>query len=167
MNVRVQTDGPVTAVQKKKRLKLILPFFRQYRIQIFLGMVCMIIVDGTQLIVPQVIRSVVDTLDAGSLDRGMLIRQCVFILGLGMLMAVLRYAWRILLMGSARNLEKGIRDQLYAHIMALDPAFFDRVNTGDIMAHATSDINHVRMASDSGLSFWWIRCFWAAPFWPS
>ncbi len=132
-------------------MKLILPFFRQYKAQILLGMICMIIVDGTQLIVPQVIRSVVDTLAAGSLDRAVLIRQCVFILGLGVLMAVLRYAWRILLMGSARNLEKGIRDQLYAHIMALDPAFFDRVNTGDIMAHATSDINHVRMAFGFGI----------------
>ncbi|MCF8074817.1 MAG: ABC transporter ATP-binding protein/permease [Desulfotignum sp.] len=132
-------------------MKLILPFFRQYKAQILLGMVCMIIVDGTQLIVPQVIRSVVDTLDAGSLDRAVLIRQCIFILGLGVLMAVLRYAWRILLMGSARNLEKGIRDQLYTHIMALDPAFFDRVNTGDIMAHATSDINHVRMAFGFGI----------------
>jgi ATP-binding cassette, subfamily B, multidrug efflux pump len=132
-------------------LKLILPYFRQFRAHILLGMVCMIIVDGTQLIVPQVIKSVVDTLAAGSLDRGVLIRQCGFILGLGALMAVLRYAWRMLLMGSARNLEKGIRDQLYARIMSLDPAFFDRVKTGDIMAHATSDINHVRMAFGFGI----------------
>jgi ATP-binding cassette, subfamily B, multidrug efflux pump len=132
-------------------LKLIFPYFRQFRIQILLGMVCMIIVDGTQLIVPQVIRSVVDTLSQGSMDRKVLILQCVFILGLGLLMAVLRYAWRMLLMGSARNLEKDIRNRLYAHIMALDPGFFDRVNTGDIMAHATSDINHVRMAFGFGI----------------
>lgn len=132
-------------------MKLILPYFRQFRVQILLGMVCMIIVDGTQLIVPQVVRSVVDTLAAGSLDRGVLLLQCVFILGLGVLMTVLRYAWRMLLMGSARNLEKGIRDQLYARIMSLDPAFFDRVKTGDIMAHATSDINHVRMAFGFGI----------------
>jgi ATP-binding cassette, subfamily B, multidrug efflux pump len=132
-------------------LKLIFPYFKQFRIQILLGMVCMIIVDGTQLIVPQVIRSVVDTLAQGSMDRKVLILQCVFILGLGLLMAVLRYAWRMLLMGSARNLEKDIRNRLYAHIMALDPGFFDRVNTGDIMAHATSDINHVRMAFGFGI----------------
>ncbi|MDT8378579.1 MAG: ABC transporter ATP-binding protein [Desulfotignum sp.] len=151
MNSQVQADAAVTADRKGGGLKLILPFFRQYKTQILLGMICMIIVDGTQLIVPQVVRSVVDTLAAGSLDRAVLIRQSVFILGLGVLMAILRYAWRILLMGSARNLEKGIRDQLYAHIMTLDPAFFDRVNTGDIMAHATSDINHVRMAFGFGI----------------
>ena len=151
MRFQTQTEADFSSGRETGPLKLILPYFRQFKAQILLGMVCMIIVDGTQLIVPQVVKSVVDTLDTGSLDRMMLMGQCGLILGLGALMAVLRYVWRMLLMGSARNLEKGIRDQLYTHIMGLDPAFFDRVNTGDIMAHATSDINHVRMAFGFGI----------------
>lgn len=114
-------------------------------------MVCMIIVDGAQLIVPQIVKSAVDVLSSDNLDHTILLRQCVFILGLGVVMTVLRYVWRMLLMGSARNLEKGIRNQLFAHALALDPAFYDRVKTGDIMAHATSDINHVRMAFGFGI----------------
>ncbi|HKL01970.1 MAG TPA: ABC transporter ATP-binding protein [Desulfotignum sp.] len=132
-------------------MKLILPYFRQFKVQILLGMVCMIIVDGAQLIVPQIVKSAVDVLASDSLDRAMLVQQCIFIAGLGVVMTVLRYVWRILLMGSARNLEKGIRNQLFAHAMTLDPAFYDRVKTGDIMAHATSDINHVRMAFGFGI----------------
>jgi ATP-binding cassette subfamily B protein len=151
MSLQNQTDADAVPGRKTGGLKLIFPYFRQYRAQILLGMICMIVVDGMQLIVPQVVKSVVDTLDAGGLDRMVLMGQCGLILGLGLVMAVLRYAWRMLLMGSARNLEKGIRDQLYTHIMGLDPAFFDRVNTGDIMAHATSDINHVRMAFGFGI----------------
>ncbi len=54
-------------------------------------------------------------------------------------------------MGSAREVEKGIRDDLFNHILNLDMAYFDTVKTGDIMAHATSDINHVRMAFGFGL----------------
>ncbi|MCA1785215.1 MAG: ABC transporter ATP-binding protein, partial [Desulfobacteraceae bacterium] len=132
-------------------MKLILPYFRQFKVQILLGMVCMIIVDGAQLIVPQIVKSVVDVLASDNLDRNILLRQCIFIVGLGVIMTVLRYAWRMLLMGSARNLEQGIRNQMFAHILALDPAFFDRVKTGDIMAHATSDLNHVRMAFGFGI----------------
>ncbi len=132
-------------------MKLILPYFRQFKVQILLGMVCMIIVDGAQLIVPQIVKSAVNVLSSDNLDHNILLRQCVFILCLGVVMTVLRYAWRMLLMGSARNLEKGIRNQLFAHAMALDPAFYDRVKTGDIMAHATSDINHVRMAFGFGI----------------
>lgn len=151
MSLQNQTDADAVPGRKTGGLNLIFPYFRQYKAQIFLGMVCMIVVDGMQLIVPQVIKSVVDTLDAGGLDRMVLMGQCGLILALGVMMAVLRYAWRMLLMGSARNLEKGIRDQLYTHIMGLDPAFFDRVHTGDIMAHATSDINHMRMAFGFGI----------------
>lgn len=118
-------------------------------------MVCMIVVDLAQLLVPQVVKTAVDTLAEGAaggagLDRSVLAAQCLFIIILGIGMAVLRYGWRMLLMGSARGLEKGLRNHLFRHVLSLDPAFFDRVKTGDIMAHATSDINHVRMAFGFG-----------------
>ncbi len=111
----------------------------------------MVIVDATQLIIPQIIKQAVDTLDKGSFDSNILFFQCAYILFLGFVMAVLRYGWRNLLMGSARDLENGIRDEIFNHILTLDMAYYNRTKTGDIMAHATSDINHVRMAFGFGL----------------
>ncbi len=111
----------------------------------------MVLVDGAQLIIPQIIKSAVDTLTTTQIDRYVLIRQCLIIAALGLAMAILRYAWRILLMGSARDVEKGIRNDLYRHVLELDMVYFDRVKTGDIMAHATSDIAHVRMAFGFGV----------------
>jgi len=111
----------------------------------------MILVDGAQLIIPQVIKTAVDTLALDRIDRSILVRQCLIIAALGLGMADLRYGWRILLMGSARDVERGIRDDLYRHVLDLDMVYFDRVKTGDIMAHATSDIAHVRMAFGFGL----------------
>ncbi len=111
----------------------------------------MIIVDATQLVVPQIIKQAIDTLSKGSFNPDLLFFQCGYILALGLVMAVLRYGWRNLLMGSARDLENGIRDELFNHILSLDMAYYDRIKTGDIMAHATSDINHVRMAFGFGL----------------
>ncbi len=111
----------------------------------------MVIVDLTQLVIPQIIKTVIDTLTAGSFDTKTLLSQCVFIIVLGLAMAGLRYGWRNLLMGTARDVERGIRDSLFAHVLNLDMTFYDKVKTGDIMAHATSDINHVRMAFGFGL----------------
>lgn len=54
-------------------------------------------------------------------------------------------------MGTARDLENSIREELFSHVLNLDPAYYDKTKTGDIMAHATSDINHVRMAFGFGL----------------
>ena len=111
----------------------------------------MIIVDGTQLVIPQIIKQAIDTLNQANLNTTTLLYQCVFIIFLGLVMAALRFAWRNLLMISARDVERGIRDDLFDHVLHLDMAFHDTVKTGDIMAHATSDINHVRMAFGFGL----------------
>lgn len=133
-------------------MKLILPYFRKNLNKILAGIFCMVVVDLAQLIVPQIIRQVVDSLAATAVpDRQALAVQCLVIVGLGIFMAALRYSWRILLMGSARDLERGLRDSLYAHALSLDMGYYDRTKTGDVMAHATSDLNHVRMAFGFGI----------------
>jgi len=111
----------------------------------------MIFVDALQLVIPQIVKNAIDTLASATFDNKTLIVQCSFIVLLGIVMAVLRYGWRNLLMGSARNVENGIRDDLFKHILSLDMAYLDKVKTGDIMTHATSDINHIRMAFGFGL----------------
>jgi len=132
-------------------LKLIYPYFKKNLKKILLGILCMIIVDVMQLVIPQIIKNAIDTLSAGSFDNKTLIVQCGYIVFLGLFMAVFRYGWRNFLMTSARNVEQGIRDDLFKHVLSLDMAYLDKVKTGDIMAHATSDINHIRMAFGFGL----------------
>ena len=132
-------------------MELILPFFKKNILKILGGIGCMVVVDLAQLAVPKIIQQAVDTLATATLDRNTLLLQCLFIVGLGLFMALLRYGWRILLMGAARDLERGIRDRLYTHVLTLDMGYYDKTKTGDIMAHATSDINHVRMAFGFGL----------------
>ena len=111
----------------------------------------MVIVDIAQIIVPQIIKDIIDKLATDSFDSKTLFYQCMFILFLGLCMALLRYGWRNLLMGSARSVEKSIRDDLFKRVLSLDMAYLDKVKTGDIMAHAVSDINHIRMAFGFGL----------------
>ena len=132
-------------------MKLIYPYIKKNLLKIVLGILCMILVDGAQLIVPQIIKNAIDTLSSSTFDSKTRWIQGTFIILLGLAMAGLRYGWRNLLMGSARHLEKGIRDDLFQHVLSLDMAYYDNVKTGDIMAHATSDINHVRMAFGFGL----------------
>ncbi|MCK5163842.1 MAG: ABC transporter ATP-binding protein [Desulfobacula sp.] len=132
-------------------MKLIYPYIKKNFHKILLGILCMIIVDAAQLVIPQIVKNAIDSLSIGSFDNKTLVFQCMFILFLGLAMAGLRYGWRNLLMGSARNVEKGIRDDLFRHVLNLDMAYYDKVKTGDIMAHAVSDINHIRMAFGFGL----------------
>jgi len=132
-------------------LKLILYYFKKNLKKIAAGVFCMIVVDLLQLVIPQIVSRAVDILADAHFDRHVLFVQCAVIVGAGLLMTLLRSGWRMLLMSSARDLERGIRDDLYAHMLSLDTAYYDKTRTGDIMAHATSDILHVRMAFGFGI----------------
>ena len=132
-------------------MKLIFYYFRKNIGKIAAGIFCMIVVDLLQLVVPQIVSRAVDILADAHFDRHVLWVQCAVIVGAGLFMALLRSGWRILLMGAARDLERGVRDDLYAHMLGLDTAFYDKTRAGDIMAHATSDILHVRMAFGFGI----------------
>jgi ATP-binding cassette subfamily B protein len=54
-------------------------------------------------------------------------------------------------MGTARRVEEGLRNRLFAHVQTLSAPYFDKAKTGDLMAHATNDIQNVRMATGMGI----------------
>ena len=40
---------------------------------------------------------------------------------------------------------------LFFHIQTLSSSYFDKTKTGDLMAHATNDVQHIRMAVGMGM----------------
>jgi ATP-binding cassette subfamily B protein len=67
------------------------------------------------------------------------------------MMALLRFVWRRFLIGTSREIEKDIRNRLFSHIQTLSANYFGTTKTGDLMAHATNDINNIRMAVGMGM----------------
>ncbi len=130
---------------------LIAPYFRQNRLSIGTGLICLIVVDFLQLMIPRVIKSVVDRLTLFSVTPDQLLPYALVIVALAGAIAVFRYAWRWCLLGTSRKIEEGLRNQLFAHIQSLSAEYFDQTRTGDIMAHATNDLLQIRMATGMGL----------------
>jgi ATP-binding cassette subfamily B protein len=44
-----------------------------------------------------------------------------------------------------------LRNKLFTHLQSLPASYFDSVKTGDLMAHATNDIQQIRMATGMGM----------------
>lgn len=126
----------------------ILEYLWKYRLRLLAGILALFVVDGGQLVIPLIIRRVVDQLSAGiSAD---LWRYALYIVGLAGIVLVLRFFWRLLIFGSGRRIEQDLRKRLYQYLLTLSPRFFNRTKTGDLMAHATNDIDAVRMACGIG-----------------
>ena len=97
------------------------------------------------------IKWAIDDLTAYQTDlRGLLIYSLYIIL-IAVLMLICRYGWRFCLIGMSRRVEEGLRNRLFEHIQKLSASYFNKTHTGDLMAHATSDILHIRMAAGMGL----------------
>ncbi len=116
------------------------------------GFLCLLIVDGIQLYIPLVIKEAVDALTRRAATAHDLFIYGLIILCLAALMGVIRYIWRILLLGHSRKIERDLRSRLYGHIQTLSSSFFQDMPTGDLMARSTNDINAVRMATGIGLT---------------
>lgn len=134
-----------------RSLYLIKPYFMRRRYLIFIGILCLMAVDTLQLFIPRIIKYAVDDLSAMQVDALRLGRYAAEIVCIAILMALLRFCWRRLLIGTARIVEEGLRNRLFDHIQRLSAPYFDRKKTGDLMAHATNDINNVRMAVGMGV----------------
>ncbi|WP_054032658.1 ABC transporter ATP-binding protein [Desulfatitalea tepidiphila] len=134
-----------------KPRELIKPYFVSRWRVIALGLVSLIIVDFLQLMVPRVIKWAVDDLTLLRASGSGLLRYAAAIAVLALFIGGFRYVWRRCLLGTARYLEADLRNRLLTHLQTLSAGFFDRTKTGDLMAHATNDIQQVRMAAGMGL----------------
>ena len=134
-----------------KSYRLIKPYFLQKRAVIFLGLFSLFVVDILQLIIPRIIKWAVDDLAICCTDATRLLHYALYIVGVALLIGVFRFVWRRCLIGTSRRVEEGIRNQLFRHVQMLSAGYFDETKTGDLMAHATNDVLHVRMAVGMGM----------------
>ena len=134
-----------------KSFYLIKPFLVERRWFILLGLACLITVDFLQLFIPRIIKWAVDDLTAYRVDITTLLIYALYIVGIAVLIGMFRYLWRRCLIGTSRRVEEGLRNKLFYHVQTLSASYFDTVKSGDLMAHATNDIQHIRMATGMGM----------------
>ncbi len=126
-------------------------YFVQNRWPIALGLMCLLIVDFLQLLIPLVIKKAIDILTMKTATAQILIQQGMIILGLALMIAIFRYVWRYFLLGHSRKVEESLRNRIYGHLQTLSLSFYQKTKTGDLMARAINDINAIRMATGMGL----------------
>ena len=120
----------------------------RYRGRILAGFVSLLLVNGATILVPLVIREAIDRLARG---EGGLLQSGLMITGLAAVVMAFRFLWRYFLIGAARRIERDLRAKLYGHLLGLSASFYNETKTGDLMAHATNDIEAVTRACGFGI----------------
>jgi len=132
-------------------LALLRPFYFQYRYRLLLGFFALLAVDFLQLTIPLYLKQTVDILKNDTATSQELLRIGGFLLLTAAGILVLRFTWRVLIIGFSRRMEAHLRVRLFSHVLAMDRSFFDQHSPGDIMAHASNDLAAVQMACGMGM----------------
>jgi ATP-binding cassette subfamily B protein len=131
--------------------RILLPYFRRNLGILAIGASSLLIVDLLQLFIPRVIKLAVDDLTRYQATSARLLSYAGMVLALALGIVVFRFVWRRCLFGHSRQVEEALRNRLFAHLQTLSFSYFDRANTGDLMAHATNDVQAVQLAAGMGL----------------
>lgn len=125
-------------------------FLLKHKWNYIIGILWLLLIDTVQLMVPLIYKNLTDSLQDNLLDtKGLLIYAALIILS-GLIIAIGRYFWRMYIQGTSRELEYHLRKKLFNHLLNLSTNYFNTHKTGDLMAHATNDINAIRMAMGPG-----------------
>ncbi|MFQ2091318.1 ABC transporter transmembrane domain-containing protein [Aeromonas taiwanensis] len=126
-------------------------FFKDQWRRYLMAISLLMLVALLTVIPPKVVGWVVDGITQGGLDSAQLTGYLAGLFGLGLLIYLLRYVWRVMLFGASYRLAYVLRNRLFTHFTRMSPDFYQRHRTGDLMAHATNDIQAVEMTAGEGV----------------
>ncbi|OZG72144.1 multidrug ABC transporter ATP-binding protein [Hahella sp. CCB-MM4] len=126
-------------------------FFKANQKQYWIAVALLTIVALLLMIPPRLIGQIVDEIVNQQLDSSTLYFTggCLFVLAIVIYIA--RVLWRIFLFGASHKLAAETRIKLYQHWLRLSPSYFQRNKLGDLMAHATNDVEALQMTAGEGI----------------
>lgn len=126
-------------------------FFKLEKRRYLVGIVALVLVSVLNLIPPMVMGRVIDAITSGRLTQDDLLLHLFYLLLAAFGMYYLRYVWRMYILGTSYRLGQIMRSRLFEHFTRMSPAFYQNYRTGDLMAHATNDINALTRLAGGGV----------------
>ena len=126
-------------------------FFKLEKRRYLVGIVALVLVSVLNLIPPMVMGRVIDAITSGRLTQDELLLYLFYLLLAAFGMYYLRYVWRMYILGTSYRLGQIMRSRLFEHFTKMSPAFYQNYRTGDLMAHATNDINALTRLAGGGV----------------
>ena len=136
-NVSVDPD------QSKNWYKRISPILLSHKWMLLSGLACAMVAMLFNVVIPRITMAAIDTALIAKTSPLMVF---IWILaGLAFMRSILVFSYRYLLFQMAYTIEFDLRALIFNHISWLSFSFFDRIQIGQIISRANSDIRAVQM----------------------
>ena len=124
-------------------LKKFARYFRRYRLQLTIGIACILASVVAGLFIPLIVGHAVDA-NWQQITWSKLTIAALKVLGASIVSGIFLFLQRRILIGMSRDVEYDLRKEFYGHLVNQPLSFFHEHRTGDLMARATNDLAAVR-----------------------
>jgi ATP-binding cassette subfamily B protein len=131
-------------------MSLILRYLRHYRREFALGLATLVVTNALTLWIPWILKQAIEAIRLGGGGRR-LGRYALLIAAVAAVLALVRTASRLLVLGASRRIVYDIRNDLFAHLQRLSQSFYARHRTGEIMSRAVNDLMLIRSLFGPGV----------------
>lgn len=126
-----------------KNLLTLKKYFLKYKTKLFWGIVFILISNSMTVILPILLKDAIDELQRNT-TSAILLKYAGLIVGTSIVGGIFRYSIRQTIIVVSREIEYDLRGDFWSHIQKLPLRYFQNNSTGNIMSHATNDINAIR-----------------------
>jgi ATP-binding cassette subfamily B multidrug efflux pump len=127
-----------------KNLLTLKKYFARYKKKLFLGFLFIILSNAGSVYIPLLMKDAINELHA-NITTQVLFHYALLIVAASLFAGIFRFLIRETIIVVSREIEYDLRYDFWNHIQQLPLRYFQNNSTGNIMAHATNDINAVRM----------------------
>lgn len=127
-----------------KNLLTLKKYFLQYKTKLFWGILFILVSNAATVYLPILLKDSINELQKNTTSQKLL-EYALLIVGTSIIAGIFRYLIRQTIIVVSREIEFDLRGDFWKHIQKLPLRYFQNNSTGNIMSHATNDINAVRM----------------------
>jgi len=173
----VSTQPPAKPrVSAWTNLRGLLPYIGRYTSRVALGLIMLGAMGVVGNLPPLIIGAIVDSLSGNSMphaisngimrslmsplfpyyhpsSRQTLVVFCLAVVAVVAVKGVFSFWTRWILIGVSRDIEYDLRNDLLARLVQMEPEFYVRNRTGELMSRCTNDLNAVRMVLGPGIMY--------------
>uniref|UniRef100_A0A7V3E6J6 ABC transporter ATP-binding protein n=1 Tax=Ignavibacterium album TaxID=591197 RepID=A0A7V3E6J6_9BACT len=124
-------------------LRTLKKYFVRYKKKLFLGFFFILLSNAGTIYVPILMKDAINQLQSNTTVHTLLFYSSLIVLS-SLFAGIFRFLIRQTIIVVSREIEFDLRNDFWSHIQKLPLRYFQNNSTGNIMSHATNDINAVR-----------------------
>jgi ATP-binding cassette subfamily B protein len=145
------SENAIQASKKLKALKILLPFIKPYKRQLFFAGISLVLAAAATLVIPLCFRTIIDQ-GFSEASQAQINRTFINLFGAAVVLAFASSLRYYLVSWLGERITSDIRKEVYAHIISQSPEFFETQQSGEILSRINNDTTIIQILLGTSIS---------------